>query len=118
MQNSIKRYGTTQRWSDATAFQNIAFFCEVPDNPTESMREQSTRVLALLESSLLKANASKQTMLSCTIYITNRADVALFNEVWDQWVPTGCAPVRACVIADLVDPALKVEIQMTAATNL
>jgi enamine deaminase RidA (YjgF/YER057c/UK114 family) len=35
--------------------------------------------------------------------------------VWDAWVPTGCAPARACVEALLQGPEKKVEIEITAA---
>ena len=37
------------------------------------------------------------------------------NEVWGQWVDKQNAPVRACVEARLANPAMLVEIQVTAA---
>ena len=37
------------------------------------------------------------------------------NDVWDAWVPEGCAPARACVEAHMARPALLVEISVIAA---
>jgi enamine deaminase RidA (YjgF/YER057c/UK114 family) len=36
------------------------------------------------------------------------------NEVWDAWVPSGCAPTRATVQSQLAAPDLLVEISVTA----
>jgi enamine deaminase RidA (YjgF/YER057c/UK114 family) len=36
------------------------------------------------------------------------------NEVWDAWVPEGCAPTRATVQAQLASPQLLVEIAVVA----
>ena len=40
------------------------------------------------------------------------------NSVWDQWVPKGAAPARACVEAKLAQPKFKVEIRVVAATMM
>jgi enamine deaminase RidA (YjgF/YER057c/UK114 family) len=37
------------------------------------------------------------------------------NAVWDNWVPEGHAPARACGEAKLARPELRVEIIVTAA---
>ena len=42
-------------------------------------------------------------------------DFAKMNEVWDNWVPEGYAPARACVTADMAREALLVEISVVAA---
>jgi len=55
--------------------------------------------------------------LQCTIWLADMADFAEMNEVWDAWVPAGCAPARACGEAKLARPELKVEIIVTAAVR-
>ena len=40
-----------------------------------------------------------------------------FNALWDEWIPSGTAPVRACLHAPLTDPAMRIEIQMVAAAG-
>ncbi|GFD70575.1 Rid family hydrolase, partial [Alteromonas sp. KUL106] len=54
-------------------------------------------------------------MLSATNYLKTMDDFAKMNEVWDNWVPEGYAPARACVTADMARDALLVEISVVAA---
>ena len=39
------------------------------------------------------------------------------NDVWDSWFPQDCAPSRACIKAELIDPTLLVEMTFTAAAG-
>jgi len=39
------------------------------------------------------------------------------NEVWDEWMPAGNAPARACIEARLAFPDLLVEIGIIAAVK-
>ncbi len=41
-------------------------------------------------------------------------DFAEMNEVWDSWVPEGCAPARACVEAAMAREALLIEVSVVA----
>jgi enamine deaminase RidA (YjgF/YER057c/UK114 family) len=49
------------------------------------------------------------------IWLADMADFAEMNAVWDDWVPEGHAPARACGEAKLARDVLKVEITVTAA---
>ena len=69
------------------------------------------KVDALLE----QAGSDKEHILSATLYIRDMKDFAGMNEVWDKWVPEGCAPARACVEARMARADLLVEISVTAA---
>lgn len=111
----IKRSGTTRRWSDAVAWQGLVFLCEVPGQLDAGIAEQTRDVLAMLDQRLSDAGSSRQRILNATIYLPSREDLAGFNAVWDDWIPAGHAPVRACVHAALTDPRMRVEIQMVAA---
>ena len=51
------------------------------------------------------------------IWLADMSDFAAMNEVWDAWVPAGCAPARACGEARLARPELRVEIIVTAACD-
>jgi enamine deaminase RidA (YjgF/YER057c/UK114 family) len=62
-------------------------------------------------------DSDKSRVLAVTIYITDFANFAALNEIWDEWFPDGCAPSRACVKAELVDPDLLVEMTFTAAAG-
>lgn len=114
---TIQRLNPTPRWSDATLFNGIAHFVEVPNNTDCSMVEQIEQVLAQAEITLAEIDSDKSRLLSATIYITDKANVPALNTAWETWLPAGCAPSRACVKVELLDPAMLVEIAFTAAVN-
>jgi enamine deaminase RidA (YjgF/YER057c/UK114 family) len=51
------------------------------------------------------------------IYLPHPEDLAEFNRLWDAWVPTGHAPSRACVHAQLAAQGYRVELVLTAAVG-
>ena len=71
--------------------------------------------LARVQDLLEKAGSSRTEMLQVVIWLADMADFAEMNAVWDDWVPAGHAPARACGEAKLARPELKVEIIVTAA---
>ncbi|MBI2276004.1 MAG: RidA family protein [Dechloromonas sp.] len=113
--SEIHRSCTTQRWSESVSWQGLLFLCEVASQLDGDIRLQATEVLAALAQRLNEAGSDQRRILNATIYLPDPADLAGFNAVWDDWVPAGCAPVRACIHAPLTDPRLRVEIQMMAA---
>jgi enamine deaminase RidA (YjgF/YER057c/UK114 family) len=63
---------------------------------------------------LLDAGSDRQHLLSATIYIKDMQDFQAMNTVWDNWIPEGHAPARACVQASMARPELLVEISVVA----
>jgi enamine deaminase RidA (YjgF/YER057c/UK114 family) len=113
---SIYRLNPSPRWSDATVYEGVAHFVEVPADTTQGFDEQLAQVLALAERTLTKIGSNKSKLLSATIYLTDRVNVANLNRTWEAWLPKDCAPSRACVKVELLDPAMLVEIVFVAAT--
>ncbi len=111
----IQRINPSPRWSDITIYQGTAYFVEVANDASLDMQAQTQQVLAQAEETLLKAGSDKSKILSVTIYITDFANLDTLNRAWEAWLPTGCAPSRACVKAELVDPELLLEIAFVAA---
>ncbi len=111
----ISRIGTSRRWSDAVIYRDTVYLVEVASNTKSGVKEQALEILNSLENSLLKLGSSKAHLLSVTIYLRDIDTIDEFNEVWDNWVPEGSAPSRACVEAKLANPEYRVEIQVTAA---
>jgi enamine deaminase RidA (YjgF/YER057c/UK114 family) len=64
---------------------------------------------------LNEVGSDKTCVLSCQIYISDMANFAGMNVVWDEWVAQGHTPPRATVEAKLANPACLVEIVITAA---
>lgn len=111
----IVRHGVTQRWSDAVVFGGLAYFVEVPDDPTLPAADQFRQVLAQVETRLALVGSDRTRLLQVLIYLPDPDDLAEFNRLWDAWVPAGHAPSRACVHAQLAAKGYRVELVLTAA---
>jgi enamine deaminase RidA (YjgF/YER057c/UK114 family) len=88
---------------------------QVAGDATQDMRGQTTQVLAAIDALLARAGTDKMRLLMVQIFITDLAEFAAMNEVWEAWLPAGAAPPRATVVAALARPAWKVEMVVTAA---
>ena len=113
----IQRIGVQTRWSDIVVHNGVLYVVEVPVTTDADVTTQTREVLASLEQSLGQAGSSKEHLLLVTIFLAEIRDLGAFNAVWDGWVPSGTAPVRACVQAGLGNPGYKVELQVTAAVK-
>ena len=111
----IERYGTTRRYSDVVAHGNTVYVVEVPQTLSADIATQTREVLVSIDRLLAQAGSNKSKLLMVTIYLTDMRDYGVMNEVWDEWVPEGTAPVRACVEAKLANPGYRVEMVVTAA---
>ncbi len=111
----ITRFGTTRRWSDFVIHNGILYVVEVPTSTDGNIAAQVRETLASLDATLKQAGSDKSRLLMATIFLDDIRDLEAFNALWDGWVPTGTAPVRACVQARLGKAGLKLEIQATAA---
>lgn len=111
----VTRIGTVKRWSDAVIFNGAVYLVEVPTKLDANLHEQTVELLTTIEKSLVSYGSDKEHIVSVTIYLRDIAQIDVFNEVWDNWLPLGSAPVRACVEAKLANPDYKVEIQLVAA---
>ena len=90
----------------------------VADNPKgKSTAEQTRSILSQIDSFLATAGTNKTGLLSANIWITDMANFAGMNAVWDAWVSPGNTPGRACVEARLAAPQWKVEIAVVAARD-
>lgn len=114
----IQRIGTTRRFSDAVVYNGVAHIVEVPGNLDGDITAQTENLLASIERLLAQAGSDKSQLLQATIYLADMADYDAMNQVWDNWLPEGSAPVRACLEAQLANPAYKIEIVLTAASSL
>ena len=81
----------------------------------ETIQDQVRRCLEKVDALLIKAGSSRENMLRVTIWLADMQDFAGLNEVWNDWVPKGHAPARACGEAKLARPELKVEFIVDAA---
>ena len=114
---TIQRHETGPCMSKAVVHGDTVYLAGiVADDPKgKSVGEQTKSVLAQIDGLLAKAGTDKSKLLSANIWITDMANFAEMNAVWDGWVSPGNTPARATVEAGLAAPDYKVEIMVTAA---
>ena len=113
---TIERIETKQRMSRIVKHNGTIYLCgQVCADATQGITEQTQTMLDKVETLLAQAGSDKEHILSATIYIKSMEYFAQMNAVWDNWVPEGHAPARACVTADMAREALLVEITVVAA---
>ncbi|WP_297476487.1 RidA family protein [uncultured Photobacterium sp.] len=112
----IERQETKARMSRIVKHNGTIYLCgQVCADATKDITEQTQTMLDKVEVLLEQAGSDKEHMLSATIYIKDMSLFAEMNAVWDNWVPAGYAPARACVEASMARDALLVEISVIAA---
>ena len=113
----IQRHGTTRRYSDSVVHNSTVYLVEVPSNLDDNITAQTSNLLSSVEDLLAQAGSDKTRLLMVTIYLADMADYDAMNAVWDDWLPMGSAPTRACVQARLANPKFRVEMALTAAVT-
>lgn len=115
----ISRQDTSARASKIVVHSGVVYLSgQVAEDPDADIQEQTRSTLARVDELLVRAGSSREHLLSATIYLRDIANhFALMNEVWNEWVPEGHAPARACVQAHMARPALLVEICVIAAVS-
>lgn len=115
---SITRMETKQRMSRIVIHNDTIYLCgQVAEDASKGIKEQTETMLDKVDSLLQQAGSGRNHILSATIYIKSMEYFAEMNEVWDNWVPAGYAPARACVEASMAREALLVEISVIAAVS-
>ena len=112
----IQRHGVTRRWSDAVVHNGVLHFVEIADDPSADMLGQVQQILAQIDSRLALVGSDRTRLLQVLIYVTDLANTPILNQLWDEWVPDGHAPARACVQVGLGTGYL-IEMVITAATG-
>ena len=104
------------RLSEATACGDTLYLSGmIPEDTTADIAGQVRQVLAEIDALLARGGSDRSKILSAVIWLSDIADFAAMNAVWDAWVVPGQAPARATVQATLSEPAMKVEIMVVAA---
>ncbi len=91
---------------------------QVAEDPSLDITGQTREVLAHVDRLLASAGASKEHLVSVTVYLRSVGDYLAMNAVWDEWVAPGHSPARATVEARLIDPDYRVEVQAIAAFSI
>ena len=114
---SIQRIDVGSRMSKAVVNGNTVYLAGIVANDPrgKSVTDQTRDIVAQIDGLLKQAGTDKTKLLSANIWITDMANFAEKNAVWDGWVSPGNTPARATVEAKLATPDYKVEIMVVAA---
>jgi enamine deaminase RidA (YjgF/YER057c/UK114 family) len=112
--NGITRIGSAHRWSDVVIHAGVARWVEVAEDANLDARGQIAQVLSQIDATLLQIGSDQTRILEVMIFLADLHDAPTLNELWDQWVPIGHAPIRACVQAGLWE-TYRIEALITAA---
>jgi len=121
MADILRKGSIKNRLSSAVVHNGVAYISgQVPwDAQNESIENQTKDVLAKIDQTLADIGTSKQKLLSATIWLTHiMEDFDRFNVIWDEWIPEGHEPSRACVgapLAQLKEHEFRIEIAVIAA---
>jgi 2-iminobutanoate/2-iminopropanoate deaminase len=112
--------GSNPNLSPATRFGNLVFVSgqtgrhPTTGQPGKDIREQTSNVLERIKAVLEAAGTSLDNVLTATVYLVNRDDLAAYNEVYATYFPSN-KPARTTVtVAALNAPDLLIEITVTA----
>lgn len=111
----IKRFHVGKRMSEIAVHNGTVYLAGQIAEKGGDIKAQTAEVLGHIDRLLGEAGSDKAHILRAQIYITDLANFAAMNEVWEAWVVEGNTPPRATVQAQLANTDWLVEIVVTAA---
>lgn len=113
---NISRHHGNQRMSQIVIHGDTVYLAgQVAADSNADIAEQTQQVLQKIDGLLAEAGTDNSKILSAQIWLTSMGHFAGMNDVWDNWIPEGHAPARACIEARLSSPDLLVEVGIIAA---
>jgi enamine deaminase RidA (YjgF/YER057c/UK114 family) len=112
----VQRFDVGTRLSEMAVHNGVCYLAgQVAADGSQDISGQMRQVLASIDALLARAGTDKSKLLMVQIFIKDLADFPALNAVWEAWLPTGNAPPRATVQANLAKPEWRVELVVTAA---
>jgi enamine deaminase RidA (YjgF/YER057c/UK114 family) len=93
---------------------NTVYVCGTLPEPIGDVGAQTKQVLDRIDEALSLAGTDKSKIISAQVWLADIRDFEAHNRVWNAWVDSENAPVRACIGVNLLRNCL-VEIMVTAA---
>jgi enamine deaminase RidA (YjgF/YER057c/UK114 family) len=112
---AVKRMKTSRRMSQIVQHGNTVYLAGQVGKNGATIAEQTRQALDAVDALLTEAGTDRKHILQAVIWLAKIEDFAQMNHIWDNWIPKGHAPSRACGEAKLAEPDLFVEVIVTAA---
>ena len=114
----MQRYHIGKRMSQVVTYPADAKILimagQISDDRTLDLEGQTRNILAKIDRLLAEQGTDKSRITYAQIWLADIRTRAVFNAIWDEWVPDNATPARACVEARLAEPSDLVEIQVQA----
>ncbi len=111
----LERFHSNHRMSQVVSVDRLIWTAgQVAKDPSDDIQGQTRQILGQIDALLAEAGSDKHHLINANIWVSDIAQFALMNEVWDAWVDADNPPARACVESRLARPELLVEIQVVA----
>lgn len=112
----IKRLHVGKRMSEVAIHNGTVYLAgQIAEDSSQDIEGQMREVLGHVDRLLAEAGSDKTCILMAQVFISDLANFAGMNAVWDEWVAQGHTPPRATVEARLANPEWLVEVCVTAA---
>jgi enamine deaminase RidA (YjgF/YER057c/UK114 family) len=113
----IKRIHGGKRISRAVVHNNIVYLAGILalQKRGGTVAEQTRDILGIIDQLLAEAGSDKTRLLTANIFLADIRTAEEMNEVWDDWLPDGCAPARTTVEGRATSREHAVKIAVTAA---
>ena len=111
----IQRYDTGPRMSEMVVHNGTIHLAgQIAEDADADIAGQTRQVLEAIDALLARAGSHKSRILRAQIYLTDLADFAAMNAVWESWVVPDHTPARATVQVSALPKGAKVEIDCIA----
>ena len=111
----IIKMKTGKRMSAISICNGIVYLAGQTADDKSSFSDQAEAMLSKVDALLFEAGSSRECILSATVYLKDMSYFSEFNEIWEEWMPEGKAPSRACVQAQMARESILCEISIIAA---
>ncbi len=113
---AVIRHHVGKRLSEIAVHNGTIYLAgQIAEDTAQDIAGQTREVLGHVDRLLAEANSDKSHLLFVQIFISDMANFAGMNAVWDEWVAQGATPPRATVQALLANPKCLVEVVAVAA---
>jgi enamine deaminase RidA (YjgF/YER057c/UK114 family) len=113
---AVIRHHVGKRLSEIAVHNGTVYLAgQIAEDDDQDIIGQTREVLGHIDRLLGEVDSDKSLLLSVQVYISDMANFAGMNAVWDEWVAQGDTPPRATVEAKLANPKCLVEVVVVAA---
>ena len=112
---TVQRLNPGPRMCEAARIGDIVFLAgQIPTDLAGDITAQTREVLDAIDGVMAQLGGSKADIASVQVWLSDMAEFAGMNAVWDAWVDPENPPARATCGVSLARPGMRVEMVVVA----